>query len=255
MKDVAKTILLTGIILVILVLVFIISGNVKEGVISLSRTELAENDPTVTILYERVKDNTELRKAHLVNTELSSDEIITFVFDNIAKEDYSVKKIEPTKIICQVTDTISFTSSSECKVAVVDNSKIMEYQKKYFNTENELTYDDIKYHGLYCKNSGKKYYCLINSYTNTVLGYSLFDKAYEEKDKVVIYEYYFQIDLANQDKCLKYFNNDYCTNYSGKDKPSISDEIIKNEGVLYEHIFRKSGEVYYLEESFIVTEG
>lgn len=255
MKDVAKTSILVGVLLVIFLLVFIILGHLKHEVELLARTELSNNDPIVSILYKRVQNRTDLRRAYLVNTNLTSEDIIKFVLDHIEQEDYKKKTVTPTKITCQVTSTVDFTTNDEnCLIAVIDNDTIMEYQKKYFHVENELTFDDIKYHGLYCKNSGKKYYCLIGDYQETVLGYSVLDKAYEEKNRVILYEYYLQVDLNDTERCILYFGQDYCANYKKEERPYLDEKTILEDGVLYGHVFQKDEETYYLEKSFIVAE-
>ena len=85
-------------------------------------------------------------------------------------------------------------------------------------------------------------------------GYSSYDSAYENNDKIYIREYYLQIDLKNNDRCINYFSEDYCKDYSKKDKPTLSDKTIKNDGVLYEHVFIKQDQTFYLESSNIVSE-
>src|SRR5699024_9230371 len=97
-----------------------------------------------------------------------------------------------------------------------------------------------------------KYYCLINDYQDRLLGYSSLDKVYEEKDRIVLYEYYLQIDILDNDRCLKYFDENYCTNYDTEKRPYIDESVIQKDGVLYAHIFKKNGDNYYLEQSFIV---
>lgn len=255
MKDVAKTSILVGIFLIILILVFILSGHLKHEVELFARTELSSRDPVVSILYERVQNTTDLRKAYLVNTDLTSEEIIHFVLDHIEQDDYTKKTIKPEKITCQVTSTIDFTTNKDrCTIAVIDNQTFMDYQKKYFHIENELVYEDMRYHGLYCKNSGKKYYCLIGDYQETVLGYSVLDKAYEEKEQVILYEYYLQIDLTDEERCSQYLGSDYCTNYKNADRPYLDEDTIRTYGVLYGHVFKKDDDSYYLEKSFVVAE-
>ncbi|MBQ4032115.1 MAG: hypothetical protein II625_10205 [Bacilli bacterium] len=83
---------------------------------------------------------------------------------------------------------------------------------------------------------------------------SVFSDAYEDKGGVVIHEYYLNIDLSNKERCLNYFSNDYCSSYSKQDKATLDDEIIKRDGVLYEHLFVKVDDNYYLKRSFVVSE-
>lgn len=256
MKDVIKTVVLVGIILLVGVISLFIVGNIEYGVELFTKNKLPFNEPNVSLLYKRIDGKNYFRKASLVNSDLTDEEIIRFVLDNISKNDYTKKSIEPEKITCEVTNKISFnTDEDKCKIIIIKNSKIMEYQKKLFNTEKELKYNDIKYHGYYCKNDGKKYYCLTSKYNDYVLGFSKFKDAYEIKNNIIIHEYYLKIDLNDYDYCLNYFDEDYCGNYKKEDAPKLSDEIIMNNGVLYEHVFVKNDNSYYLEKSFIVSEG
>jgi hypothetical protein len=95
---------------------------------------------------------------------------------------------------------------------------------------------------------------MYNQYTNTVVGYSVFDSAYKVDNKVYIRDYYLQIDYLNKERCSKYFGEEFCIYYHDKEKPSLGKEVIMNDGVLYEHVFAKNGDAYYLETSYIVTE-
>ena len=255
MKDFIKTIILVCIIGLIGVLVFYVVGNYSYHVKMFMRTDLDFSDPTVQILYNRVKNNVHLRKPNLVNTELSSDEIIKFVLDNLNKDDFKDKKIKAEKITCFAAYGVYFTTNNGyCNVRVIDNSVFMNYQKNFFNTEIQLDFVDINYHGLKCENDGKKYYCLINPYFETLLGYSVFEKAFQDKDHIFIQEYYLNIDLKDKDKCLKFFNEEYCSNYTKMDRPVIDEDIIKEKGVLFEHDFISIEDNYYLEKSYAVSE-
>ena len=254
MRDVLKTGIAVLVVLVVLTVIFLIAGNAKYGIELLTTTKLDLKDPTVQVLYERIKDSTDLRKAKLVNEDLTSEEIIHFTIDNLTKDDYTAKTVEHEKIVCQVTKTIKFTSDKDCKIRIIDNSVFTNYQKKYFGTETEIEFEDFTYHGYECQNTGEKYYCNKTSYSSNVLGYSAFDSAYKSGDKVYIKEYYVQIDLSNTDRCLTYFNEEYCNNYSSLDKPTLSDKTIIEDGVLYEHVFVKNGDSYYLESNYVVGE-
>lgn len=255
MRDIFKTFISVIVVMLILCIVFFIVGNAKYGIELLTTTNLDIKDPTVKILYDRIENNTDLRKANMVSADLTSNEIIHLVIDNITKEDYKIKKVEHEKIICQVTSTIKFTSNSDCKIRVIDNDVFMKYQKKHFNTENEVVFDDFYYHGYDCKNNGEKYYCMVSSYNNTLFGYSAFDSAFKNDNKVTIKEYYLQVDLKNNKRCSSYFGEEYCNDYKNKEKPSLSEKTIKSDGVLYEHVFVKKDDSYYLERSTIVSEG
>ena len=180
-RDFIKTTICVFIVMIALVVVFFIIGNAKYGIELLTTKQLDYKDPTVKVLYDRIKDKTDLRKASLVTSEMSSKEIIEYVLDNMTKDDYSSKTVKPEKIICEVTKTIRFTSNKSCKIVVIKNDVFNKYQKKLFNTELELSFDDIKYHGYDCKNNGEKYYCMKYDYKDTVLGYSSYDSAYEKE--------------------------------------------------------------------------
>lgn len=255
MKDVKKTVILVGIILAIIVVIFLIVGNFKYGTQLLTRTKLTQSDPTVSLLLTRIENSSNLRRASLSTEELTSEEIIKYVLDIVSEEDYSVKNIKPKKILCEVNNNISFNAiGGKCSVLIIENDKFMEYQNKYLGLDKELEYKELKYNGMHCKNDGNKYYCLQGDYTDSILGYSSFKEAYSTKDNIVILEYYLKIDVNDKDRCLKYFDSEYCENYEGKDKPIIDEETIKSDGVLYEHTFKASEDNYYLEKSFIVAE-
>lgn len=256
MKDVTKTGALVGIVLLLLIIIIFIIGNIKYGAQLLTRTTIVENDPTIKILSEQIENLNVLRKASLVNSDLSSDEIIKYVISNITEEEYTSKSIKLKKTVCEVTDKILFSvnENTKCQIMIINNDTFDEYQKRFFGVENKVSFDDFKYHGLNCKNDGTKYYCLVGDYENTVLDYSTFKSAYSEKDKIVIQDYYLRVNLEDKNRCLKYFDNDYCENYNTMDKPELDKEIIENDGVLYEYVFKDNGDNYYLEKSFIVSE-
>ena len=255
MKDVIKTAILVVILLVVSFIVVGINDNIQKGVELLSRTDLPLSDPTIQILYPRIENSTLLRKADLDTSTLSSYEIIEYVFDNLKNDDYKVKKYEATKIYCTINNRIEFTTTSDhCDVIIINNSKFKEYQKTVFNTEYDLIFNDIDYKGYHCKNDGNKYYCLYSKYVDPVLGYSVFQDAYEDKEGVVIHEYYLNVDVSNGNRCLNYFGSDYCSNYSKQERPVIPEDRIKQDGVLFEHRFKKIDDNYYLIRSFVVSE-
>ena len=255
MRDIIKTVIMVIILLVAGFITIGINDNIQKSVELLSRTNLPLSDPTIQILYPRVENNALLRKPDLDTSKLSSLEIIEYVFDNLKKDDYKTKKYEATKIYCTINDRIEFTTTSDhCDVIMINNSKFKEYQKAVFNTDYDLTFVDIDYKGYHCKNDGKKYYCIHNKYYDSVVGYSLFSDAYEDKSGVIIHEYYLNIDLSDHDRCLNYFSTEYCSNYLKMDRQPIVEDKIKQDGVLYEHQFTKVGDSYYLTRSFVVSE-
>ena len=255
MKDAIKTIILVIILSISGFVVIAINDNIQKGVELLSRTKLPLDDPTIQILYPKIENNTLLRKADLDTSSLSNEEIIEYVFDNLKKDDYKTKKYEATKIYCLITSNIEFTTEKDsCDIILINNSKFMEYQKDGFNTEHELRYNDIDYKGYNCKNDGTRYYCVYNKYVDSVVGYSAFKDAYEDKEGVVIHEYYLNIDMSKKDRCLNYFSPEHCNNYTKEEKATLDEEVIKRDGVLYEHLFVKDNDNYYLKRSFIVSE-
>ncbi len=253
MKDVLKTITLTGILIIIFLLVIIIFGKVRYSLEQiLSRTELELNDPTVIILNDRL-DN-DLRKAKVIPNELSDEELITFTLSVLNDEDYNKIQVKPKKITCEVNKKIFFTSNSLCNIIVIDNKVFNEYNKKYFNIEREMTYPKIEYEGYTCKNDGTKYYCLVNDYKKEFISYRTIKDAYETKDKIVIREYYLKIELTNNQRCLSYFSPNICNTEESTIPYYIEDDIIKRDGVLYEHTFKRSDNSFYLVESVISSE-
>lgn len=255
MKDVIKVGIVSIVVLLLLWLSLFIVGNAEYGIELLSRNKLDYRDPTIQVLFDRIKMTNKMRKANLLNVDLKSEDIIKFTFDNIKNDEYKNKSVDAEKIVCQVTSSISFTiDGNKCNIRIIDNDVFMDYQKKYFNTEIQLQFDNINYNGLSCINDSNKYYCLVNDYTETIIGYSEFDSAYETKDKVIINEYYLQVDLKDNERCKKYFGEEFCNDYKNIERPLINKDIIIEEGVLYEHVFVKNGDSYYLESSFIVSE-
>jgi len=255
MKDAIKTGILVIILLVIGFIVIGINDNIQKGVELLSRTKLPLTDPTIKILYPRIENNNLLRKADLDTSKLSSEDIIFYFFDKITKNDYKTRKYDAVKIYCTINSKIEFTTDKDsCNVMIINNSTITNFQKTVFNTDYAINFKDINYKGYYCKNNGSKYYCLKNPYVDTVVGYSVFEDAYEDKDGVVIHEYYLNIDLNDKERCLNYFTQDYCYNFQKKEKVVLPDEKIKQDGVLYEHRFVKNNDNYYLKRSFVVSD-
>ena len=256
MKDLIKTTVLTLIVLLCLGISFLIASNVEQGIELLTRTELPLKDPDVELLYKTIQNNTNLRKADMRISELSNDEILKLVMNNISKNDYTSKTVKAEKIICEVTDKVTFnTESGSCNIRIIKTSLFNDYIKNNYNLEKELEFNDFDYNGYNCKLDGKKYYCL---YTNTkqyVQGYSLFNSAYKTKDTIVISEYYLQVDLSDGYRCNLYFDEDYCADYKDKKREDIDTDIIKRDGVLYEHVFSLVDDKYYLENSYVKIEG
>lgn len=256
MKDVTKTCILVGIVLLAMIIILFVVGNIKYGTQLLTRNTLAENDPSIKLLMEQIDKTNGLRRASLDNNDLNSEEIIKFTLENATAEEYTEKNIKAKKISCEVTGAITFSvdEGSKCVIRTISNDLFYQYQKRYFGLENEITFNEIDYHGMKCKNDGDNYYCLINEYKDNIINYSLFKSAYSEKDKIVIQEYYLRVDLDDKDRCLKYFDGNYCDNYNTMDKPDLDKEMLLKNGILYEHVFKDNGDNYYLEKSYIVSE-
>ena len=254
MKDLIKTAIVVGTVIVITLLYFFIAGNIKEGVEMLTRNKLDLSDPTILVLQDRIHNNDDLRKANLIPAELSSEDIIKYALIKLDKDSYKEETIKPTKIVCEVTNDINFISSSDCKIRIINNDAFYDFEKKVFNIETELDFKDINYKGLNCKNNGNNYYCLETPYNEEKLGFSLLSEAYEEKGNVYVREYYLRIVLDDNELCNKYFGKDNCLNKTNIDREIISDDNIKEDGVLYEHIFSKNENSFYLKESYIVDE-
>ena len=255
MKDFITTIILVCIIGLIGILIFYVIGNYSYHIKLFSQTDLDKSDPTVEMLFNRVQKNIHLRKPNIVNNQLSSDEIIKFVIDNIEEADYKDKKVKAEKITCYVANGVLFTTNTgSCSIRIISNETFMKYQKKFFNTEIPLEFVDIKYHGLKCENSGNNYYCLKYPYYETLLGYSVYNRAYKDSEHIYIQEYYLNIDLEDKDKCISFFNEEYCNNYTKMERPVLDEDFIKAHGVLFEHVFTQVEDNYYLEKSYTVSE-
>jgi len=254
MKDIIKTLVLVLIIIIGGYIGLVAGDSLKKTVVTITRNNLSKDDPIIQELYPKIENNILLRRSNLIPSNLTSEEIIKYTLDSISGGDYKTKTYKAQKITCNITNGITFvTSTGKCKVAIINNSVFSKYQKNDFNTDIEIDFIDLNYHGLNCKNDGSKYYCQILDFTNTQLGYSLFSDAYEDKNSIVIHEYYLSIDLTDNERCKKYLSSDYCDNYQGKDRPNIEEDVIKNNGVLYEHIFTKDNDKYYLERSYILS--
>ncbi len=254
MKDIKNTAIFVGIIIIVLSVALLIVNNAQYGVDLLTRTTLDKNDPTIQIALEKISKTKNFRTANYESSKLENEEKINFILENIEKDDYKSSKVKHQKLICEVTDRIYFqTEEKDCNIRTIKNSTIVDLEEKYFNTRNINEFPEIRYHEYYCKNDGTKYYCQIIPYSDTIIDYSAFESAYQEKDKVVIYEYYLRIDLSDKTKCKKYLNEDYCNNNKSQEKPEIDEDTIKKDGVLYMHVFKETENSYYLEQSKIVT--
>ncbi len=256
MKDLIKTVVVTGIVLLCIGVAFLIGSNLEQGIELLTQTKLPKNDPDVELLYKRIENNHYIRKASFDVFELSDKEITELVIDTLGKDDYSKKTIKPEKIVCEVTKKVHFnTDGKSCNIRIINTSKFTDYLKNNFNVEKEIEFKDFNYRGYECRLDGKKYYCLYTSSKDYVQGYSEFVEAYKTKDTLVISEYYLQVDLSNGNRCNTYFDEEYCADYKEAKRKDIDSKIIKKDGVLYEHIFSLVDGKYYLQKSYVKNEG
>lgn len=253
MRDVIKTLLLVGIVLIIAFISLFIRNNADTAVNLLTRTKLAKDSDEVKIAYEKLDELTYLRKARLNNQEITNREIIYFALDNLQSDNYQTEVVGAQKITCEVGNILFQTSTGACYFKVIQNETIKKIANEYFNITIDLEYPDIDYHGYYCKNDGNQYYCQHENYLKSILEYTTFDSAYQEKDKLVIKEYYLRIDIKDTNRCIKFLGDNYCNNYLELERPVLLDEIIKSNGVLYEHTFKKREDDYYLETSRIIN--
>lgn len=241
MKNIKLTCFVVAMALISLLVGFVIfSGGMQSYALTDDYEKIANVDPLVTNLQNILISSDELRVASLVADDVSDEMMLKHILLSLTKEDYSVSFIRPTKIMCYVTKDVFFVSENKCEIRKIKNEKIMEYQKKLFNTSKELIYAEIDYHGMHCKNNGENYYCHIRKYIDETKSFSLIDKVYKKGDKIYLYEYYMLINLNDYDKCLKYFEKDYCADYTNKETVELSSDVVKNNGVYYKHVFQKN---------------
>lgn len=256
MRDLIKTVIVTVVVLLCMVVAFLIVSNVEQGIELLTRTELPKNDPDVEILYNRIENNHYLRKASMNVNDLTNNEIIELVIDTLNKDDYTKKTIKADKIVCEVTKKVHFnTDGKSCNIRIINTSVFSKYIKNNFNIEKELEFNNFNYRGYNCLLDGKKYYCLYTASKDYVQGYSEFVSAYKTKDTLVISEYYLQVDLSDGNRCNIYFDEQYCADYKEMKRKDIDTKIIKRDGVLYEHVFSLVDDKYYLQQSYVKNEG
>ena len=255
MKRIIFTII--SIILVVLLLSAVVSKALKSNdtEIMINEIEVDKNSELIKNLYAIVNQKDDLRKASLDNQAIDDETVIKYILVNMKSEDYKVVNVPNVKIVCEAAHGIRFNSNKPCNVRVIANTKMDEYKKKLFNIDRAINYTNIEYRGLDCRNNGTNYYCNETPYTSYSTSYSYIDKATKYNDEVYIYEYYIKVNLNQMDDCMKYFSKDYCGNYATAERPILVDEVIKNKGVYYRHVF-KLGENnnYYLKSSNIVVE-
>jgi hypothetical protein len=256
MRDFIKTWIVTGIVLLCMVVAFFIASNLEQGIEMLTRTELPFSDPDVKLNYDKIANNSDLRRAKLDVNDLTDPEIYKLVIDNLTKDDYSKKTIKADKIVCQVTKKVFFyTDDKECNIRIIKTELFNKYIKDNYNLDKEIEFTNFNYGGYDCRLDGKKYYCEYTSSKKYVQGYSEFISAYKSKDTMVISEYYLQVDLSDGERCNTYFDEEYCADYKKAKRTDIDSKIIKRDGVIYEHVFSLVDGKYYLQQSYVKNEG
>ena len=231
-NDVKKTTFLVLIILTFLflsLLIFNINNDSKENNVT---SELEESDPLVSKALKDIDKLSQIINANIKNEDLSSLDIIKFAFANIEEKDFKTTKVKSKNISCTVGENISFYADTKyCNIKIISNDYIKNIEKSFFNQNIISTFPEIEYNNLYCKNDNKNYYCMGDYQENNLLTYKKFVTSYIEDEELIIYLYHLNIDLDDQNRCLKYFNEDYCKNYNNQEKPEINDDIIKKDGV------------------------
>lgn len=256
MRDFIKTWIVTGVVLLCMVIAFFIVSNVEQGIEMLTRTELPLSDPDVKLNYEKIANNTDLRRARLNVNELTDPDIYKLVIDNLTKKDYSNKVIKADKIVCEVTKKVFFyTDGKECNIRIIKKDIFNKFIKNNYNLDKKIDFTNFNYGGYDCRLDGKKYYCRYTFTMNYVQGYSEFVNSYKTKDTLVISEYYLQVDLSDGVRCNTYFDEEYCADYKNAKRKDINVESIKKDGVLYEHVFSLVDGKYYLQQSYVKNEG
>ncbi|MBQ8659726.1 MAG: hypothetical protein IJ475_02695 [Bacilli bacterium] len=251
LKDLRNTVIFVAVGFVIIFIGFFFYINFK-GNDKIKIEELSLDDDIVLALNERLLLSDQFRDSYESGAVIDNYVLLTYLFDNIKDGDYTTQTIKNKKIVCKVTNDISFTSSSKCEVIQISNNKINEIKLKLLNHSQEVVFSDFEYKGFTCKNDGENYYCLMNAYVSTTNDYSVLENAFKRDGKVVIQDYYLSIDIADFDVCSSYYTKEYCENYMSASKPVLDDSVIKDKGVLYELTFVFGEFGYYLESIEII---
>lgn len=226
------------------------TNDVKDSLIK-DMEEISLNDEEKKQFQNLVNNNELLRKAYFSSDNITNDEMLQFILTGISPENYITRLGGNNGTICSI-DWIDFSYETECLFRIITNETIMNFQKKFFNTENELVYNDINYKNLECKNDGVVYYCLVKTYDNNINYYSLIDSVYKDENKYVIRDYYVSINMNNMKECTDYYNYNYCINYPNIDSMHINEDMVKSKGTLFEYVFIKDNDHYYLNNFHIL---
>lgn len=244
LKSIRNTIIVTIFLAVVILAIFSLHCYNSIPSEELYKDYISKEDPLVVSLMERVVRNDELRLPYINIKNIDNDRLLKYIFAGLNEQDYTIKNIDPTKIVCEIGG-IQFTSTTTCKIKKINNEVFNYYQTYLFNLKQELQFNDFKYQGWTCKNSENKYYCIEDeTYKPTYASKSYIDSAYIYDNKIVVYEYYMIYKLEGFIK-------------------DPTEEEIKNEGVLYKHTFIRNPDIqenevhelnYYLEESIIIKD-
>lgn len=252
MKEIIKTIFNTSCLTLVLIVGFFVVTSFSNVSNNDKLTEMPITDIKAEMAINKLREFEYFRNSYVTADTISNNDMIYYIFDNLKDGDYEIRRIQPLKIVCQVTDKVSFVSSDICRVLVIDNNKLNEYRNLLFKYEKEFEYVDFHYNGYNCVNDNSNYYCLIEDYTNVVdyKGYSLVDSIYSDgNNKVILYEYYF---IYRDSECNKYYSEVYCG--EGVETPKMDEDTIRKYGVYYCHEFIVENDNINLEKSFIVNE-
>ena len=252
MKSIFKTVIVICVTLLLVVTAFLVKAKIDEKKVD-KGTKLSTNDPVVSLLQAQINKNTELRLANLTFESLNGKDFITYALYALDDKEYEIKNYKSDSGLCVVPNSVMFSSNTNCSIKIMDENKIKELIKELFNKEPTLSTEEFEYKEYFCKYDSGFYYCLINNeYKNNTKYYTYLDEAYEKDDEIYLYEYYLNINLNNQAKCLKFYNSDICNNLGNVEIPELTKEKIKENGVLYKHTFAKEDNKYYLLKSEVV---
>lgn len=252
MKEIIKTFLYTSCLTLVLIVGFFVVTSFSNVSNNDKLTEMSITDVKAEMAINKLREFEYFRDSYVTADTISNNDMIYYIFDNLNDGDYEIRRIQPLKIVCQVTDKVSFVSDDICRVLVIDNNKLNDYRDLLFKYEKEFEYVDFHYNGYNCVNDNNNYYCLIEDYINTVdyKGYSLVDSIYSDgNNKVILYEYYF---IYRDSECNKYYSEVYCG--EGVETPNMDEDTIREFGVYYRHEFIFESDKINLEKSFIVNE-
>ena len=138
MKETIKTFLYTSFLTLVLIVGFFgitsftnVSNNEKL-------TELPITDIKAEMAVLKLKEFEYFRNSYVTSDTISNKDMIHYIFDNLKDGDYEIRRIQPLKIVCQVTDKVSFVSDDICRVLVIDNNKLDEYRNLLLSITNTL---------------------------------------------------------------------------------------------------------------------